>query len=42
MTLEEPYLIDAIVGHGAYQLSIMDDVQVLKSWNAIHFKMYHM
>ena len=41
-TWEGPYLIDAIVGRGAYKLSTLDGSQVSRSWNAHHLKTYHM
>ena len=40
-TWEGPYLIDAVVGRGAYQLSTMDGSQVPRSWNAFHLRAYH-
>lgn len=39
---EGPYLIDAVVGRGAYQLSTLDGTQIPRSWNALHLKLYHM
>lgn len=41
-TWERPYLIDAVVGRGAYQLSTLDGTQVPRSWNSLHLKYYHM
>ena len=40
-TWEGPYFIDAVVGRGAYQLSTIDGIQVPRSWNALHLKLYH-
>ncbi|XP_074336583.1 uncharacterized protein LOC141673740 [Apium graveolens] len=40
-TWEGPYFIDVVVGRGAYQLSSMDGIQVPRSWNALHLKLYH-
>ena len=40
-TWEGPYLIDAVVGKGAYQLSTLDGKQVPRTWNALHLKFYH-
>lgn len=39
---EGPYFIDAVVGHGAYQLSTLYGVQIPRSWNTLHLKKYHM
>nr|XP_017250771.1 PREDICTED: uncharacterized protein LOC108221400 [Daucus carota subsp. sativus] len=41
-TWEGPYLVDAIVGQGAYHLSTLEGKQVPRSWNALHLKAYHM
>lgn len=40
-TWDGPYLIDAVVGRGAYQLSTLDGMQVPRSWSALHMKLYH-
>ncbi|XP_074361563.1 uncharacterized protein LOC141701843 [Apium graveolens] len=40
-TWEGPYFIDVVVGHGAYQLSTMDGIQIPRSWNALDLKLYH-
>nr|XP_017245120.1 PREDICTED: uncharacterized protein LOC108216789 [Daucus carota subsp. sativus] len=40
-TWEGPYLIDAIVGQGAYRLSTLGGEQIPRSWNALHLKSYH-
>ncbi|XP_074352109.1 uncharacterized protein LOC141691271 [Apium graveolens] len=40
-TWEGPYLIEAVVGRGAYRLSTMDGMQVPRAWNALHLKLYH-
>ena len=41
-TWEGHYLIDVVVGRGAYRLSTLDGSQVPRSWNAHHLKTYHM
>ncbi|XP_074356243.1 uncharacterized protein LOC141695938 [Apium graveolens] len=41
-TWEGPYLVDDIVGRGAYNLSTLDGIQVPRSWNILHLKKYHM
>lgn len=41
-TWERPYLIDSIVGRGAYRLFTLDGIQVPRSWNSWHLKKYHM
>lgn len=41
-TLEGPYLVDVVVGRGAYELSTLDSTQAPRSWNALHLKQYHM
>ncbi|XP_056695403.1 uncharacterized protein [Spinacia oleracea] len=38
---EGPYLIDKIVGKGAYRLATKDGKSVPRSWNATHLKLYH-
>ncbi|XP_056685551.1 uncharacterized protein [Spinacia oleracea] len=38
---EGPYLIDKIVGKGAYRLVNKDGKSVPRSWNATHLKLYH-
>ncbi|XP_017239352.2 uncharacterized protein LOC108212130 [Daucus carota subsp. sativus] len=40
-TWEGPYLVDAVVGKGAYRLSTLDGTPVPRSWNATHLKFYH-
>ncbi|XP_074327825.1 uncharacterized protein LOC141665742 [Apium graveolens] len=35
-TWEGPYFIDAVIGRVAYQLSMMDKIQIPRSWNALH------
>ena len=40
-TWEGPYLIDAVVGNGAYRLSTIEGTQIPRSWNALHLKPYH-
>lgn len=38
---EGPYLIDAVVGRGAYRLSTLDGINIPRSWNATHLNKYH-
>ncbi|XP_056688000.1 uncharacterized protein [Spinacia oleracea] len=38
---EGPYLVDKIVGKGAYTLVTKDGKSVPQSWNATHLKLYH-
>ncbi|XP_074351896.1 uncharacterized protein LOC141691048 [Apium graveolens] len=40
-TWEGPYFTDSIVGCGAYRLSSMEGIQISRSWNALHLKLYH-
>lgn len=38
---EGPYLIDQVVGKGAYRLTTKDGKAIPRSWNASHLKLYH-
>ncbi|XP_074299119.1 uncharacterized protein LOC141630149 [Silene latifolia] len=41
LTWEGPYLIDSIVGHGAYSLQTLDGEMIPRSWNISHLKLFH-
>ncbi|XP_074297206.1 uncharacterized protein LOC141627907 [Silene latifolia] len=38
---EGPYLIDSIVGQGAYRLQTLDGEMIPRSWNVSHLKLFH-
>ena len=38
---EGPYLINSIVGQGAYQLQTLEGTMVPRSWNVMHLKLFH-
>ena len=38
---EGPYIIDKVVGQGAYRLKQQDGKAVPRSWNVVHLKLYH-
>ncbi|XP_074291449.1 uncharacterized protein LOC141618249 [Silene latifolia] len=37
-----PYLIDSIVGQGAYRLPTLEGDMIPRSWNVTHLKLFHM
>ena len=38
---EGPYLVSAVVGHGAYKLQHIEGVEIPRTWNAQHLKKYY-